>query len=108
MRGDDRKQGDMFSYITPEARVPQDHPLRPIRVMTDRVLTELSPQFEKIYSRVGRPSIPPEMLLRALLLQVRQRGLCVRSTFQGISKVCRLRRGQDRNCSRARRRRFDF
>ena len=70
MRGDDRKEGAMFSYIAPEARVPQDHPLRPIRAMTDRVLTELSPQFEKIYSRVGRPSIPPEMLLRALLLQV--------------------------------------
>ena len=70
MRGDDRKQDAIFSYVAPEARVPQDHPLRPIRVMTDRVLTELSPQFEKIYSRVGRPSIPPEMLLRALLLQV--------------------------------------
>jgi transposase len=70
MRGDDRKQGAIFSYIAPEARVPQDHPLRPIRAMTDQVLTELSPQFEKIYSSVGRPSIPPEMLLRALLLQV--------------------------------------
>ncbi len=70
MRGDDRKQDAIFSYVAPEARVPQDHPLRPIRAMTDRVLTELSPQFEKIYSRVGRPSIPPEMLLRALLLQV--------------------------------------
>ena len=70
MRGDDRKQDAIFSYIAPEARVPQDHPLRPIRAMTDRVLAELSPQFEKIYSRVGRPSIPPEMLLRALLLQV--------------------------------------
>ena len=70
MRGDDRKQGDMFSYITPEARVPQDHPLRPIRDMTNRALKELSPQFEKLYSSVGRPSIPPEHLLRALLLQV--------------------------------------
>lgn len=70
MRGDDRKQDAIFSYVAPEARVPQDHPLRPIRAMTDRVLMELSPQFEKIYSRVGRPSIPPEMLLRALLLQV--------------------------------------
>ncbi len=70
MRGDDRKQDAIFSYIAPEARVPQDHPLRPIRAMTDRVLAELSPQFEKIYSRVGRPSISPEMLLRALLLQV--------------------------------------
>lgn len=70
MRGNDHKQDAMFSYVSPEARVPADHPLRPIREMTDRVLRELSPQFEKIYSSVGRPSIPPEKLLRALLLQV--------------------------------------
>jgi hypothetical protein len=59
MRGDDRKQSDIFSYMTPEARVPQDHPLRPIRAMTDRVLKELSPQFEKLYSPVGRPRFRP-------------------------------------------------
>lgn len=70
MRGDDRKQSHMFSYIMPEARVPQDHPLRPIREMTDRVLKQLSPRFENLYSHLGRPSIPPEHLLRALLLQV--------------------------------------
>ncbi len=70
MRGDDPKQGGVFSYISPEARVPKDHPLRPIRTMTDQVLRELSPCFETIYSPLGRPSIPPEQLLRALLLQV--------------------------------------
>lgn len=70
MRGDDLKQGGVFSYISPEARVPKDHPLRSIRTMTDEVLKELSPQFEKIYSPLGRPSIPPEQLLRALLLQI--------------------------------------
>src|SRR5271167_997278 len=60
----------MFSYLSPEARVPQDHPLRVIRSMVDEVLHELSPTFAKLYSQIGRPSIPPEKLLRALLLQV--------------------------------------
>jgi transposase len=70
MRGDDRNQEDMFSYISPEKRVPQDHPLRAIRQMVDVVLVDLSPHFARIYSDVGRPSIPPEKLLRALLLQI--------------------------------------
>lgn len=70
MRGDDRKQGAMFSYVSLEQRVPEDHPLRSIRTMVDQALVELSPAFEGLYSRVGRPSIPPEKLLRALLLQV--------------------------------------
>ena len=70
MRGDDRQQEDMFSYLSPEARVPQDHPLRAIRSMVDEVLHQLSPTFTKLYSRIGRPSIPPEKLLRALLVQV--------------------------------------
>jgi transposase len=60
----------MFSYLSPEQRVPQDHPLRPIRAMTESVLKGLSLQFAKLYSATGRPSIPPEKLLRALLLQV--------------------------------------
>jgi transposase len=59
----------MFSYVSPEARVPKEHPLRPLRRMVDTVLTELSPEFDALYSSVGRPSIPPEKLLRALLLQ---------------------------------------
>jgi transposase len=69
MRGDDIQQGAMFSYLSPEQRVPADHPLRPIRQMVDTVLKRLSPCFEAMYAEGGRPSIPPEKLLRALLLQ---------------------------------------
>jgi transposase len=60
----------MFSYLSPEERVPAKHPLRPIRLMVDEVLRALSPDFSGLYSTFGRPSIPPEKLLRALLLQV--------------------------------------
>src|ERR671936_1354316 len=70
MRGDEDAQADVWIYIPLEQRVPADHPLRPLRAMVDAVLTELSPEFHRLYSRVGRPSIPPEHLLRALLLQV--------------------------------------
>ena len=70
MRGDDDLQEGMFSYISPEKRVPADHPLRPIRKMVDEILKEMSPKFAKLYSDVGRPSIAPERLLRSLLLQV--------------------------------------
>ena len=70
MRGDDPRHESMFSYVTPEARVRADHPLRPIRRMTDAALERLSPRFERLYSTRGRPSIPPEQLLRALLLQM--------------------------------------
>ena len=70
MRGDQEQQAGMYSYISPEQRVPADHPLRPIRKMTDEIFKQLSPRFDKLYSRVGRPSIAPERLLRALLLQV--------------------------------------
>src|SRR5450432_4874117 len=70
MRGDDNQQEGIFSYISPEKRVPADHPLRPIRKMVDEILKEMSPQFQKLYSDVGRPSIAPERLLRSLLLQI--------------------------------------
>jgi transposase len=70
MRGDAVETDAMFSYISPAARVPKDHPLRSVRQMVDKALHELSPRFEKLYSRTGRPSIPPERLLRALLLQM--------------------------------------
>ena len=70
MRGDDPRNDSMFSYVTPEARVRPDHPLRPIRRMTDAALARLSPRFAQLYSTTGRPSIPPEKLLRALLLQM--------------------------------------
>jgi transposase len=70
MRGDQDEQAEVWSYIPLEQRVPAEHPLRPMRAMVDIVLKELSPQFARLYSRVGRPSIPPEYLLRALLLQI--------------------------------------
>ena len=70
MRGDDQRQSGMFSYVSPEERIPQDHPLRAIRLMVDRSLGELSPRFEGLYAKTGRPSIAPERLLRALLLQL--------------------------------------
>src|SRR6476620_4090672 len=69
MRGKEEQQLDVFSYVSPEQRVPQDHPLRPLRVMTDEALRELQPRFHKLYAKTGRPSIAPEKLLRALLLQ---------------------------------------
>jgi len=69
MRGEDRESGALFSYVSLEARVPADHPLRAIRSIVDEALAELSAAFETLYSRLGRPSIPPERLLRALLLQ---------------------------------------
>jgi transposase len=70
MRGTDQQQSHVFSYISPEQRVRKDHPLRPIRTMVDEILKQLSPQFNKMYAKVGRPSIPPEQLLRAQLLQM--------------------------------------
>src|SRR6202158_932262 len=70
MRGTDTQQSSMFSYLSPEERVPANHPLRPIRLMVDDALKALSPAFSRLYSAFGRPSIPPEKLLRALLLQV--------------------------------------
>ena len=69
MRGPDDQTSHMFSYLSPEQRVRADHPLRAIRRMTDDVLASLSPRFAKMYSDIGRPSIPPEQLLRALLIQ---------------------------------------
>src|SRR6202162_6346972 len=70
MRGSDPKQDAMFSYLSPEQRVPAEHPLRPLRKMVDDILKEMSPRFAKLYADRGRPSIPPERLLRALLLQI--------------------------------------
>jgi transposase len=69
MRGGDLRTEGLFSYLSCEARVPQDHPLRPIRTIVDQALAVLSPAFDRLYAPIGRPSIPPEKLLRALLLQ---------------------------------------
>ena len=70
MRGTDQNQSTMFSYVSPEARIPDDHPLRATREMVNRALARLDHKFRSLYSQTGRPSIPPEQLLRALLLQV--------------------------------------
>src|SRR6204780_1295954 len=70
MRGEDIQQHDLFSYGSLEERVPADHPLRPIRAMVDEALKSLDGGFEEIYDEDGRKSIPPERLLRALLLQM--------------------------------------
>ena len=69
MRGQDKAPDGLFSYVSLEQRVPADHPLRPIRALADEALAAMNGRFEALYSRMGRPSIPPEMLLRATLLQ---------------------------------------
>jgi transposase len=69
MRGEDVRAESLFSYLSCEARVPKDHPLRPIQAIVDRALAVLSPVFDELYADDGRPSIPPEKLLRALLVQ---------------------------------------
>src|SRR6186997_679705 len=69
MRGEDQRSEGFFSYVRLESRIPADHPLRAIRGHVDAALGELSRSFDRLYSRDGRPSIPPERLLRALLLQ---------------------------------------
>ena len=70
MRGDDEQTSHLFSYVSPEQRVPADQPLRAIRTLTDEALRSLTRRFAGLYSTTGRPSIPPEQLLRALVLQV--------------------------------------
>jgi len=70
MRGDDQQQSEMFSYVSLEERVPQDHPLRAIRKSVDDVLRAMAKDFDGMYARTGRPSVPPERLLRAALLQI--------------------------------------
>jgi transposase len=70
MRGEDRRQDVLFSYRAVEDRIPADHPLRGMRALVEPVLAALSPRFRAMYAAIGRPSIPPEQLLRALLLQV--------------------------------------
>jgi len=84
MRGWDARSDALFSYVSCEARVPKGHPLRPIRQIVDEALAALSPEFEKLYAKFGRPSIPPERLLRALLLQA---FYSVRSELQLIEQL---------------------
>jgi transposase len=70
MRGRFQDQSGLFSYISPEARVPMNHPLRKIRELVREVLRDLSPSLGKLHASEGRPSVPPEQLLSALLIQV--------------------------------------
>jgi transposase len=70
MRGTDQRSGSLFSYVDIEARVPKEHPLRRIRELVNGTLLKLDTKFSELYSKEGRPSIPPERLLRASLLQV--------------------------------------
>jgi transposase len=70
MRGQDHQQSDIFSYLSPEQRVRKDHPLRAIRSMADEALKNMSERFDEMYAKIGRPSIPPEKLLRAQLIQM--------------------------------------
>src|SRR5438105_9347004 len=70
MRGDDQQQFGVFSYVSVEERVPQEHPLRVIRRMVDEIFRDMGTEFDGLYAKTGRPSIPPERLLRALLLQI--------------------------------------
>ena len=70
MRGIEDRSDALFIYVSPESFVPEDHPLRPIRVMADKALNSLSKEFDQMYSHTGRPSVPPEVLLKSLLLQI--------------------------------------
>lgn len=70
MRGTENKQNSLFSYVSQEQRIPEDHPMRKLREMIDPILQKMSPEFDRMYAELGRPSIPPEYLLRASLVQV--------------------------------------
>ena len=84
MRGEDTQQDAMFSYLSPEQRVPHDHPLRRVRALVDEVLKKLSRRFTALYARGGRPSIPPEKLLRAQLLQILYTVCCERQLMEQL------------------------
>ncbi|MCL2459556.1 MAG: IS5/IS1182 family transposase, partial [Desulfobulbus sp.] len=70
MRGLDIRQQKLFTFVSPESRVSRDHSLRPILILANKALKDFSPVFQELYSTVGRPSIPPEQLLRSLLLRI--------------------------------------
>ena len=93
MRGTFGDQGGLFSYVSPEARVPAGHPLRKIRGLVRDVLSELSRSFARLYAREGRPSVPPEQLLSALLIQAlygirSERQLMEQLNYNLLSLVC--------------------
>ena len=84
MRGQAHPQTALFSYLSPEDRVPRDHPLRKMRILVDAVLATMDGDFAAVYSRRGRPSIPPEFLLRALLIRILY---TVRSEWQLVQQI---------------------
>jgi len=94
MRGGDVRSEALFSYLSCEARVPLDHPLRAIQKIVDEALGALTEEFDKLYAKFGRPSIPPEKLLRGLLLQAfysvrSERQLMEQLGYCAVSVVCR-------------------
>src|SRR5438309_11293949 len=91
MRGPDHQQSTMFSYLSPEQRVPADHPLRAVRQMADTILAQLSQLFSKMYSDIGRRPIPPEKLLRALLMQVLYRVRSERMMMEALEYIVPFR-----------------
>lgn len=99
MRGDDRQPDSMFSYVSAEQRVPSDHPLRTIRRLVDAVLREMSKEFDGLYAKVGRPSVPLERLIRAQLLQLfyairSERLLMEQLDYNLLFRWCRLGDGR--------------
>ena len=93
MRGQENPQLSMFSYLSLEHRIPADHPLRRLRLLVDGILANMSTLFDERYSHTGRPSIPPERLLRALLLQIlftvrSERLLMEEIDYSSVSLVC--------------------
>src|SRR5258705_9578069 len=88
MRGGDARTEALFSYVSCEARVPMDHPLRAIRKIVNEALAALSPEFENLYAKSGRPSIPPEKLLRALLLQAFYSVRSERQLMEQSATIC--------------------
>ena len=92
MRGSDHQQSRMFSYISAERRVPKDHPLRAIRAMVDVALHNMAQQFDAMYAKMGRPSIAPEKLLRAPLLQVLYAHRLLPSIERYAHKIARIQR----------------
>ena len=89
MRGSDMRTGELFSYVDLEKRVPEHHPLRLIRRIVNEVLADLDREFAELYAAEGRPSIAPERLLRALLLQVHSWGCRGPSNVNFCQSVCR-------------------
>jgi transposase len=88
MRGADEQTGALFSYLSPEAMVPKDHPLRAIRPLVNAALARLSPDFARLYALTGRASIAPEKLLRALLLQAFYSVRSERQLMEQLTTIC--------------------